>query len=259
MQVYLKKGKIVKKFRIALQFLTILPFRIKSEIKEENFGRSLLYFPIVGALIGILLALILFVFSFLPYPVLSILVLIILVIITGGIHLDGFADTCDGFYGSRPKKKILEIMRDSHTGVMGVIGIVCLLLLKFSIFISIPFEVLWRALILMSIFSRWAQVLTCFLSKYVRKEGKAKYFIEYAGKKEVFIGTIFTLVSFLLLMEINGLILFFISLLPVFLFLNYVKRKIGGMTGDTIGATSEIAEVSLLFFLVVCQKIRCFY
>ena len=97
--------------------------------------------------------------------------------------------------------------------------------------------------------------MACYMSGYARNEGKAKYFIEYAGRKEIVIGTIVTLGVFLLLMRIEGAVLFFISILPVFLFIEYIKRKIGGMTGDTIGAISEASEV-LILFLYLLQHLK---
>lgn len=246
----------MKLFLVALQFLTILPVKIKAQIKESDFGRALVYFPIVGMLIGVLLVLVLFLFTSLPISVASVFILIVSIIVTGGIHLDGFADTCDGLYGFKTKDKALEIMRDSHLGAMGVIGIVMLLLLKFTLLMSIPQSTLWRSLILMAIFARWIQVLSCFLSNYARKEGKAKYFIEYAGKKEILISMLFTVAFFLLLMKVEGFILFLISLLTMLPFINYIKKKIGGMTGDTIGAASEIAEVLVLLFSLIIAKIN---
>ena len=241
----------MKRFLIDLQFLTLLPIKIKSEIKEDDFGRSLLYFPIIGLLIGILLSLILFLFSFLPNSVLSAVILIVAITVTGGIHLDGFADTCDGFYGDKPKEKILEIMRDSRIGVMGVIGIVTLLLLKFTLIVSIPRDFLWRSLILMATFSRWSQGLACLVSKYARSEGKAKFFIEYANRKDIIAGSLFTVALFLLMAKLKGILIFALALLCLLLFIRYIKRKIGGMTGDTIGATSEIAEALILFFVLI--------
>lgn len=237
----------MKQFFIALQFLTILPIKI-SGVKQEDFGKSLSYFPAVGALIGLLLVLVLIIFNFLPLPVLAAIILISSVIITGGIHLDGFADTCDGFYGNRPKEEILRIMRDSHIGAMGVIGIALLLLLKFSILIVVPRQDLWRLLIMMVVFSRWAQSLACLVCSYANENGKGKYFVEYADKKGIVLGGLFTLTLFLLLAGLKGLVLFLVSLSLIFLFIKYVKKKIGGMTGDTIGATSEIAEALILLF-----------
>jgi adenosylcobinamide-GDP ribazoletransferase len=247
----------MKRFLIALQFLTIFPVKIKSEIKDRDFGASLLYFPLVGLLIGLLLAGSVFLFSFLPVLFKSTLILILSIIITGGIHLDGFADTCDGLYGLRPKEKILEIMRDSRIGVMAVVGLVTLLLLKFSLIASLRNEVLWKALIVMAVFSRWTQGLACSNSAYARKEGKAKYFIEYASKRDVFIGGLFSLALFVLLMQIKGTILFLVSAPVIFLFLQYIKKKIGGMTGDTIGAISEVAEVLILLFFSIIINIWC--
>jgi len=241
----------MKRFLIALQFLTILPVRIKTVIKKEDFGASLLYFPLVGFLIGLLLSLSVFLFSFLPGLIKGAIILIISAIITGGIHLDGFADTCDGFYGNKPKEKILEVMRDSRIGVMGAISIFSLLLLKFGIIASLPDTVLWKALIEMTVFARWSQALACSISGYARSEGKAGYFIGYARKKDVFIGSIFTLGVFLLLMQLKGLILFFLSLLSALLFLSYIRKKIGGMTGDTIGAVNEFSEAIILLLCVL--------
>lgn len=236
----------MRRLLIALQFLTIIPVKIKSEIEGKDFSEALLYFPIVGLIIGLLLSLSSFCLFFLPALVRAAAILIISVLITGGIHLDGFADTCDGFYGNKPVEKVLEIMGDSRIGAMGAIGIVSLLLLKFSVLASLQETYLWRTLIVMSVFSRWSQCFACNAARYARKEGKAKYFIEHSRKRDLFIGGIFTLSLSLLLMRSKGFILFFLSIIPVYLFIHCIKSKIGGMTGDTIGAVNEIAEVCVL-------------
>jgi len=241
----------MKKFLIALQFLTILPFNIKGKIEEGDFGKSLAYFPIVGLLIGLFLASVAYISAFLPPLVVSILILIVWIVITGGIHLDGFADTCDGFYGGRPKEEILKIMRDSHIGAMGVAGIAMLLLFKFAILSSIRPEDLWKVLIMTTVSARWSQVLACSVSEYARDEGKAKYFIKYAKKTDMFMGALFTLILNWFLMGAKGVILFALLSAVISLFIQFVKRKIGGMTGDTIGATNEIAEATALLFTLI--------
>ncbi len=237
----------MKSFLIALQFLTIFPVEIKSEIKNEDFGLSLLYFPFVGLAIGLVLSSSAILFSFLSVLVKGALILIASVIITGGIHLDGFADTCDGFYGNKPKEKILEIMRDSRIGAMGALGLILLLLFKFSLIVNLQGIILWKALVEMAVFSRWSQVLACGITPCARQEGKAKYFIEYSGKKNFILGGVFTIAIFLLMARLKGIFLFMLPFLCVLLFIRYIKGRIGGMTGDTIGAISEIAEVSVLF------------
>jgi adenosylcobinamide-GDP ribazoletransferase len=237
----------MRSFLIALQFLTIFPVKIKSEIKNEEFGLSLFYFPLVGLAIGLVLSSSAILFSFLPVLVKGVLILIVSVIITGGIHLDGFADTCDGFYGDKPKEKILEIMRDSRIGAMGAMGLILLLLFKFSLIVNLQGVILWKALIEMAVFSRWSQVLACGITPCARQEGKANYFIKYSSKRILILEGVFTVVLFLLMAGLKGVFLFILPFLCVLLFMQYVKRRIGGMTGDTIGAISEIAEVSVLF------------
>ncbi|MBW7992820.1 MAG: adenosylcobinamide-GDP ribazoletransferase [Planctomycetes bacterium] len=246
----------MKRFLIALQFLTVLPVKIKSEIAEEDFGKSLLYFPVVGMLIGFVPAGMVLLLGFLPIAVVGVLILIISIVMTGGIHLDGFADTCDGFYGQCPKEKILEIMRDSRVGVMGAVGMFCLLALKLTLIISLPPDVLWKLLIMMTVFARWSQVFACCTSGYAREEGKAGYFVKYADKTELLVGSVFTVISFLLLMRFKGIVLLVLSFAVVLLFISYAKKKIGGMTGDTIGATSEIAEIAVLLFGLIYSEVQ---
>ncbi|NQT06685.1 MAG: adenosylcobinamide-GDP ribazoletransferase [Candidatus Omnitrophica bacterium] len=241
----------MKKFLIALQFLTTLPVKIKGEIKDEYYGRALLYFPLAGLVIGIVLALTASIFSFLPNLVTGAFILLASILITGGMHLDGLADTCDGFYGSQSKIRILEIMRDSSVGAMGIIGVAAVLIIKFTLFVTIRHELLWKVLIMSAVFSRWAQALACNMALYPRKEGKAISFIKYAKKKDVVLAGLFTAVIFFIMAGIKAIPLFIVNTVPVLLMINYSKRKIGGMTGDTIGATSEIAELAVLFFSLI--------
>jgi len=241
----------MKRFLIALQFLTILPFDIKGKIEEKDFGRSLLYFPAAGLLLGLLLAGVATISAFLPPLVTSVMVLIAWTVITGGIHLDGFADTCDGFYGNRPKEEILRIMRDSRVGTMGAAGVALLLLFKFAVLSSIHSEDLWKVLIITVVFARWSQVFACATSKYARDVGKAKHFMEYAKKTDMLIGALFILILNWFLMGTKGIILFALLSATIFIFIQYVKKKIGGMTGDTIGAVNEIAESAALLFSLI--------
>jgi adenosylcobinamide-GDP ribazoletransferase len=238
----------VKRLLLALQFLTIVPVGVRSEITPEDLGGSLRYFPLVGLFLGLVLAAAARFLGFLPPSVVAVSVLILSIALTGGLHLDGFADTCDGFGGLRPRERVLEIMRDSHVGVMGVAGVFCLLAMKGVLIASMPPKVLWRLLILMMVLSRWSQVLVCCTSSYARAEGKAKHFVDDAGCKDLLAASIFTAVVILFLARWRGLLVLFLSLIPLLLFLVYGKRRIGGVTGDIVGAASEITEVAVLFF-----------
>lgn len=241
----------MKRFLIALQFLTAVPFSINGKIEKADFGRSLVYFPVVGFLLGILLAGVAFISGPFPPMVRSILILTVWVIITGGLHLDGFADTCDGFYGRRPREEVLKIMRDSRIGTMGAAGLVVLLIFKFAVLSSIMQEDLWKVLIMAAVFARWSQALACVTSGYAREDGKAKYFIEYARVTDVLASGLFTLVLFRLLLGAKGALLFVLLSAVVFLFIKYIKARIGGMTGDTIGAINEVAETAALLFSLI--------
>lgn len=240
----------MKYFLIALQFLTIFPVKIK-EAQNTDFGKSLIFFPIVGLFIGVILALTNFMFNFLPPPVKAVLILSASIIVSGALHLDGFADTCDGLYGNKTKEEALAIMKDSGIGAMAAIGLILLLIAKFSILTAVVQQNLWKLLIAMPVFSRWMQVFACFFSTYARTEGKAKYFVESAGKKELLTAAFFTLAVLITLLKLKGVFLFIITMIPLLIFIKYVKKRINGMTGDTIGATAEIAEVLILFFGVL--------
>lgn len=241
----------MRHFLIALQFLTIFPIRLKA-VEEREFGKSLAYFPLVGTVIGLILALSLYLLSqILPDIVACLLVLIILVVITGAIHLDGFADTCDGFCGSRPKDKVLEIMRDSHIGVMGAMGLILILLLKFSLFYSIPYFLLGKTLVIMTTLGRWFQVLACYLSNYAPDEGKGKYFVEYVKKRELIFSALFSLAVVVSVMSGKGIALFILAIIIMLPIIRYVKRRIGGMSGDTIGAVGEASEVLILLISLI--------
>jgi adenosylcobinamide-GDP ribazoletransferase len=238
----------VKRFRVALQFLTVWPVSIRSPLTPADLGGSLRYFPLVGLLLGLALAGATLLLGFLPRPVVAVLLLILSIALTGGLHLDGFADTCDGLAGLRPREKVLEIMRDSRVGVMGVTGVFCLLALKGVLLASVPAQILWRLLILMTVFSRWSQVLVCCTSRYARAEGKARFFVEYAGRNDLPAASVVAAVAILFLLHWRVLLVLSLSVLPLVLFLMYVKRRIGGVTGDIIGAANEITEVAVLFF-----------
>ncbi|MBU2591610.1 MAG: adenosylcobinamide-GDP ribazoletransferase, partial [Nitrospinae bacterium] len=212
----------MKQLLIALQFLSIIPVRIKSELEDRDFGESLLYFPLIGLLIGVILSAAAILLRGGNPLVRGAVLLIISVIVTGGIHLDGLADTLDGFYGGRDKERILEIMRDSSIGAIGAIGLALVLILKFSLYASYPTHTLWRVLIASSIFSRWAQTLACSISTYAREDGKGRAFVEHADKNRLIIATLFTVGASFILMGVKGFLIFFVSSLLIFIFVRYV-------------------------------------
>jgi adenosylcobinamide-GDP ribazoletransferase len=239
----------MKPFLLALQFLTILPVKFKSLVKEEDFRSIFIFFPIVGAGIGLLLCSLLFLLrGIMPHLAVVAVILAAYTVLTGALHLDGLADSCDGLFAGKTKERILEIMQDSRNGAYAAVGVSLDLILKFAFLVSLPPGLLWRMLILMPMFSRWVQGLACAQMPYARDKGKSNYFFKAASNRDVLIGAVFTLGVFLFLGGLRGLALFLAALLPVGLFIKWVEHRINGMTGDTVGATNEVAEISLLFF-----------
>jgi adenosylcobinamide-GDP ribazoletransferase len=234
-------------FLAAFRFLTIIPVRWRAEKDGEYFPRSLPYFPLLGGLIGISVGtLSLLLRSFLPGSVVTVVVLILLAVVSGCLHLDGLADTADGFLSSRPKERILEIMRDSRTGAMGVIIIVLVLLLKFAALSSLPEAVFFKTVCLMPIAGRCAIIFSMAILPYARQEGGLGNLFYSEGCRK---SAIWSLVFLLALVPFIGIwTLFLVCLIlctVVLLFSAWCNRKIGGATGDTLGAVCEITEMAV--------------
>lgn len=257
----------MKSLLVALQFLTVLPIKIK-HVDHTDPAKSMTWFPLVGCVIGLILVLITFSSSFahLPSSLTAVLILLTSVILTGGLHLEGLADTCDGFYAGKNREDILRIMHDTKIGIMGIIGIVMVLLLKFSILSSLLNEIsiqitpgtilgtlvaiarnkIYICLILMAVISRWGMVLAASLLPYARTEGTGQLFIEHLRPKHWFIATIITYLVAIGLLEFYGFVLCMIALVIIIVSIIYIKQKIGGITGDNLGALNEIIEIGVL-------------
>ena len=238
-------------FLIALQFLTRVPVYWPRGITQEELPRSMLYYPAVGLLIGLVLAAVNHAGSaFFPRGLLAAGLLLIPILLTGGLHLDGFADTVDGFYGGRSREAILAIMKDSHIGAMGVIGLIGLLLFKFSLLQSLGPDIMSPALILMPALGRWSMVVVASTTTYARSEGTGQAFVGHISTREWLGATFLTVITALFLMRLlKATILCLMVLLMTFALATLMKRKIGGATGDTLGATNEIIEVLALLIV----------
>ncbi|MBU1727034.1 MAG: adenosylcobinamide-GDP ribazoletransferase [Candidatus Omnitrophica bacterium] len=245
----------MKSLLAALQFLTIVPVKIK-HIRENTVSYSLIFFPIIGLMIGGILTgayLALLYFGFQQLSA-SIILVIFLILITGGMHLDGLSDTADAFMSNKNKEEMLKIMRDSHAGVMGVLSIVSAILLKIALLISINIYLLPIALILTCLLSRWAMVFLIFLFPYAREEGKAKSFTKGINLKIFATATLFALALSFLVWGFKGLLILIIISLFTYISGLLIKRKISGITGDTIGAVNEITEIAVLFCICFLQR-----
>ncbi len=245
----------ISDFLTALRFLTILPLGRGTEVEPERMASSMAYFPLVGLWLGGALFLLdYFIRYIVPGPVSSVIVIALLALVTGGLHLDGFADTLDGIFGGRgDRARILEIMKDSRIGAIGVVGLVLLLLLKFVSLDGLYGYKRTFALVLMPMLARWSQVGMAYNARSARGEGSlAMPFLTHLNAWHLVSASAVAIVAAVLLAGLNGLL----ALAPVIVLTvaarAYFNHKIGGITGDTIGAVSELNEVIvLLVFLVL--------
>jgi len=229
----------------AIQFLTVIPFPKSFTGGEKELEKCLPFFPVVGLLIGIIIAAFDHVMGliFPPLPA-SVMTVIAMTAISGGLHMDGLADTADGFFSARPRERVLEIMRDSRTGVMGVLAVVFVIVLKVSVLISLFPPLRPGIIVLMPLAGRCSFVVMMTALPYVRREGGlATAFGVGKSWLNVLWTSAFLLVAGWLAGHWMGLAASFSALLMAALFSVYCFRKIGGYTGDTLGAGCEITEI----------------
>jgi adenosylcobinamide-GDP ribazoletransferase len=236
-------------FLLAWRFLTILPGG-KSDVdpSPRDLGRSMACYPLVGLLLGVLLwgAYWLFSHAF-PRTLCDGLILLLWVIITGAFHLDGLADTLDGLAAGKSATERLQIMRDHRVGTFGAVGLILILGIKFLALNSLPEEIIGKTLLVTLVLSRWSMVQLTYRTPYARPEGGlGKAFKDNVGKREMWIATASSLVIAVFLLRFWGAVLWLavgVSALGIQLFF---QKKIGGVTGDILGAADEVHEILVL-------------
>lgn len=245
----------MNRFFLALQFLTL--FRVKKELAFDaaELGRSMHYFPVIGALQGLILVLAWYLLStLLPDSLVTGILLLILVLTNGGLHMDGFADTVDGLAGGKTPEDRLRIMRDSATGAIGVVFVVLLLLIKFLALQEMPFDIKAQALVAFPMVGRWAMVPLAHLLPYARPAGLGAAFAG-CGRGVFLKATVLTAVVIVLLFGLLALALIAAIGIIIYISSGFFRRKTGGVTGDIFGFHSEAAEVLFLVFLLAMTNI----
>lgn len=253
--------KILRDLSLAIRFLTILPIisfppsnntNQNEEALAENLANSMAFFPLVGMLMGVLLVLLRRLFYYLPVSSLvgDTLVLIFWIWLSGGLHLDGFADSVDGFLGGHNKEEILKIMKDSSTGAKGVVALVSLLLLKLVLLVEMPLFLKDTALFFTPTIGRWSMVIAAFLGKPARlKNSMGKLFMDYVSWREFIFASLTMVVIGIPLFRLYLIPLVIIDVVIVLLILKYSQKRIGGISGDILGAINEIVEVFCLLVI----------
>lgn len=237
---------LLKSFMFALIHLTRLPLpAIKFD--EVSCGRSTAFFPAAGFILGLILAALAWAAGWLaPRQIQASLLVAGMVALTGGIHLDGFMDSVDGLFSGRPRERKLEIMRDSRVGSFGVIGVVCLLLLKYNLFLGIPDQFLWKALLVVPAISRWSMCYAVIAFPYVRREGLGRIYKLHSGMKQLLGATVMTALIAGFTLGLYGVWLLALGGVLTYLAGLRITKELGGLTGDVYGFINELLEVILL-------------
>lgn len=239
-------------FLIALQFLTILPVRIQGPLADKAIGHSLLYYPLVGLIIGVLLSTCGWGLGDAPALVAAALLLTVWVLLTGALHLDGLADSADAWIGGLgDRDKTLAIMKDPYCGPAAVVALVLVLLIKFTTLQHLITTERWEVLLLAPVLGRTLLVLLFLSTPYVRSHGLGTLLAEHLPRFACRVVILVTLMVALLFIDSAGFWLL-VTLFGVFFVLrSLMLRRIGGTTGDTAGALVEITEAAVLLTAVL--------
>lgn len=231
---------------IALQFLTRLPVRLPRMPTPDESGRSLLWYPFVGLLLGGLLLLGYALLDGVSVWLQAAALLTVWVWLSGGLHLDGLADTADawvGGYGDR--ERTLAIMKDPACGPIGVISLVLVLLLKWSALVALLEAGQWAGLLLAPWLGRWVLPLLLFTTPYVRPGGMGQVLSEHMPRRSL-PALLSIHVLAMLLCGWVGVLALLLAVLVWLTVRHYLRERLGGTTGDTAGALVELVEVAVL-------------
>lgn len=244
----------MKSLILMLQFFTRLPLPFEIQADAEDFNKGFIWFTAVGLVIGGLLAILCIVLSpFVGTLLLAVILVLAEVLLTGGLHLDGLSDTFDGLYSNRDKERVLEIMKDSRIGANGALAMMSWLLLKIALLnelfqltaVHAPKTTPWLVLLLMPVAAKSALALSCYLGPYARKEGMGHLFIGKVSVIQLF--PVLTLAAILHALLVPASLAVWAGILLLTLaYTHHVRKRIDGLTGDTLGAWHELSE---LFYL----------
>ncbi|MHB1291640.1 MAG: adenosylcobinamide-GDP ribazoletransferase [Sulfuricella sp.] len=241
----------MKAFLLALQFLTCLPVSLRSGPNPADWGRSALAYPVIGLLIGLLLAGLQRLGGHADPLLQAALLTATWALITGGLHLDGLADSADAWVGGHgDRERTLAIMKDPRSGPAAVSTVVLTLLLKFAALAVLAKAGAWPALLLAPVLGRSALVALLLSTPYVRPGGMGAAISAHLPRAAAVLALLLVAAGGLLAGKTGALAL--AAAVAAWLVLRWMMtRRLGGMTGDTLGAAVELTEVAVLVALAL--------
>ena len=260
-----KNGDIMKyiknffeQFIILIQFMTRIPIPLKISYSEKKFGKSIKFFPLVGLIIGLILYFANFLIIvylkniFYNKTIIAIFLIILEILIVGIIHIDGLADTFDGLFSYAKKEKMLEIMKDSRIGTNGAVVLILYFITK-TVLISEIITTNPKYLIIFPIIARLSTPVNAGLSNYARKSGMSNAIISENGIFEAIFSLALSIILVFYIIDIKGIITIFIAFIFIIIFMLNVRKKIDGITGDTMVACLELTSILVLFLGIVLR------
>jgi len=251
----------MKEFITAWQFLTRIRISKNHEITGEDLARAYLYFPLAGLIIGALLALLGYVSVFFFKPLTVVIVIVAAeILLTRGLHLYGFMDYCDGFFSGSERERILEIMKDSRVGSMGVLGCLVLLGLKTAFLYELAETTAFLPLVAATpILSRWTMVFVMAKYPYARAQGLGGLFRAGINSRHNLWVALYSAALILLILPWQ-LYTALAAAVPLIL---WVARRIndilGGHTGDTYGFMNEISGLLFIMAAVIVNIVFSYF
>src|SRR6266404_1131101 len=246
---------MIRRFFIAVQFLTRLPVPRVLSNSEAELGKAAAFFPLIGVIVGGGAALVSVLLQrVFPVSASVLCAMVFAAFITNGFHEDGLADTFDGFGGGWTKDRVLEIMRDSRIGTYGALALIFLVLGKLNFLSSLPAGQIWRWLIIAHTAARWTILPLCAWLPYARAAGQGKLVAKQVGALEILTATATLIVAFLLLPWRAALAALLVTSLVTLLSGLYFRARLEGITGDCLGATNQVTEVGLYMTAVILLR-----
>ncbi len=246
--------ELYNNIQLYFQFLTRVPINKNLNCDEKNFRDGIFAFVIVGGFLGIINYGILLLFkNILPSVVIAGFLVLIPIMLTGGMQMDGIGDTCDGFFAFKEggKERRIEIMKDSNVGTFAVIGIIWDMGMKLVLLNELIVTHKYWGVFMYMVLSRLGVMFSAKIAKRAKEQGTGNLYIENSTVKGITLALIITCG----LAVLCGALVETVIIIPfvffiVWIFNRYCNKKIGGQTGDTLGASNEICELVALIVMV---------
>lgn len=245
----------MRAFRLAMQLLTRIPFPEITTPTASEYGRSVLYYPLVGLILGLALSAAQALFTSADALLASAILLLFWILFTGGLHLDGLADSADAWAGAHgDRETALRLMKDPASGPAGVTAIALVLLLKFSAVATLLKADAVSALILAPVLGRMAIVALFLSTAYVRPQGLGSAQAEHLPRR-VAIGVLsISALALLIGFGRSGAWALLAAVLVLGGLRRMMQRRLGGCTGDTLGASCELVETAVVVVLALLMS-----